>query len=342
MTRKANPKPGAHDSPRIALIGCGLVGQKRLNNLPPGAVTFACDLNLERASKLAAQTKGCEFTDSVEKAVRSPAVDAVMIATVNASLAPIACQAVQAGKHVLIEKPGAIRVSELEHLETLATQHRVQVRVGYNHRYHPAFLKAREIVASGALGPLMFVRARYGQGGRVGYDREWRADPKLSGGGELIDQGVHLIDLAGIFLGEFSLVDGHAATYFWDMPVDDNAFLNLRNVGGQTAWLHASCSEWKNLFSFEIYGRQGKLHMEGLGGSYGVERLSYYKMLPQMGPPETTIYEYPRGDESWKIEMAEFFDDIRLARTPVPGLKEAKAALAVVEKIYANSGFKWL
>ena len=180
----------------------------------------------------------------------------------------------------------------------------------------------------------MFVRARYGQGGRLGYEREWRADPKVSGGGELIDQGVHLIDLAGIFLGDFTVVDGHAATYFWNMPVEDNAFVSLRNAQGQTAWLHASCTEWKNLFSLEIYGRHGKLHWEGLGGSYGVERLTHYRMLPEMGPPETTVWEFPRGDESWRIEMAEFFDDIRLKRTPVPGLKEARAALAVVEAIY--------
>lgn len=159
----------------------------------------------------------------------------------------------------------------------------------------------------------------------------------LAGGGELIDQGVHLIDLAGIFLGEFTHVEGHAPTYFWNMPVDDNAFLSLRNAAGQTAWLHASCTEWKNLFSLEIYGRDAKLHWEGLGGSYGLEKLTYYKMLPQMGPPETTIWEFPRGDESWRIEMQEFFDDIRLKRTPVPGLQEAKAAMAVVEKIYAAS-----
>src|SRR5580765_1215205 len=212
---KAND-PNTSLAPRIALIGCGLVGQKRLSNLPPGCVTMACDLNLERASKLASHTKGCEFTDSIEKAVSSPNVDAVMIATVNASLAPIACQAVKAGKHVLVEKPGAISAKELDKLAALANQQRVQVRVGYNHRYHPAFLKMREIVDSGALGPIMFLRARYGQGGRVGYDREWRADPKLSGGGELLDQGVHLIDLAGIFLGEFTIVEGHTATYFWN------------------------------------------------------------------------------------------------------------------------------
>jgi predicted dehydrogenase len=245
-------------------------------------------------------------------------------------------QAVRHGKHVLVEKPGAINLAELSELENAARENRVLVRVGYNHRYHPAALKAQEIFRSGALGPIMFVRGRYGQGGRLGYEQEWRADPKLSGGGELIDQGVHLIDLAALFLGDFTTVEGHTATYFWKMPVDDNAFLSLRNATGATAWLHVSCTEWKNLFSFEIYGRDAKLHLEGLGGSYGVERLTYYKMLPQMGPPETTIFEYPRGDESWKIEMDEFIEDIRTGRTPVPGLKEARTALAVVETIYQS------
>src|SRR5947209_20046258 len=123
------PSTSTKTTPRIAIIGCGLVVQKRLNNLPPGAITIACDLNLERAARLASQSKGCEFTDSVEKAVHSPNVDAVMIATLNASLAPIACQAAQAGKHVLVEKPGAIRLAELENLEGLARKQSVLVRV---------------------------------------------------------------------------------------------------------------------------------------------------------------------------------------------------------------------
>jgi predicted dehydrogenase len=323
---------------RIAIIGCGLIGQKRLNNLPPGSVTVACDLNLDRAKKLAAQSCGCLATDSFIDAVKSPNVDVVMVATLNNTLAPIALQAIQSGKHVLVEKPGGITVDELKNLQTVARQFGVLVRVGYNHRYHPACLKALEIIRSGMLGPIMFLRGRYGQGGRIGYEKEWRADPKLSGGGELIDQGVHLIDLASIFLGEFVTVEGHVSTYFWDMPVDDNAFLSLQNATGNTAWLQVSCSEWKNMFSLEIYGRDGKLHWEGLGGSYGLEKLTYYKMLPEMGPPDTTVWEFPRGDESWRIEMEEFAEDIRIKRAPVPGLKEAIAAMVVVQKIYGNQG----
>ena len=180
----------------------------------------------------------------------------------------------------------------------------------------------------------MFLRARYGHGGRIGYDREWRADPTLSGGGELLDQGVHLIDLARWFLGDFSIVDGFASTYFWDMPVDDNGFLLLRTKTGKGAFLHASCTEWKNMFSFEIYGKNAKLHIEGLGGSYGVERLYYYAMKPEMGPPDTTIWEYPGEDTSWQVELNTFVASIESGGPPGPDLEDALRALEIVDRIY--------
>jgi predicted dehydrogenase len=324
------------DRPGFAIIGCGLIGRKRLATLRTGQLVMACDLDLPRAESLVATAGSGRATRDVEEAIDDPSVTAVIVSTLNNSLAPIASRTIKAGKHVLVEKPAGTSVAQIDELLADSAQKNVRVRVGYNHRFHPALLQARSLVESGALGPLMFLRGRYGHGGRAGYDREWRADPSLSGGGELIDQGVHLIDLAGWFLGEFTRVDGHTATYYWDMPVDDNAFLSLRTAEGQTAWLQVSCSEWKNLFSLEIYGRQGKLQVDGLGGSYGLERLAFYQMLPEMGPPETTIWEYPRGDNSWKLEMDAFLEDIRMERTPVPGLKEARAALAVVEKIQRN------
>jgi len=323
-----------------AIIGCGLIGRKRLAALPAGSkLAVACDTQLSRAEELVRMAKSGRAVASYGEAVADPQVEAVIVSTLNATLAEISAAAIRAGKHVLVEKPGAVSVAQVDELIALAGKQNVRVRVGFNHRYHPASLKARELFEAGALGELMFVRARYGHGGRAGYDKEWRADPKLSGGGELMDQGVHLIDLAGWFLGDFPTIEGHAATYFWNMPVDDNAFLSLRTSEGQMAWLHVSCTEWKNLFSFEIYGRNAKLHIEGLGGSYGVERLSYYKMLPEMGPPETTVCEYPRGDESWKLELAAFERDITERRTPHPGLAEARAALEVVETIYRDSGY---
>jgi predicted dehydrogenase len=260
------------------------------------------------------------------------------VATTHDVLPVIAEAAAANGKHVLMEKPGARKASELDAVRAAAEKTGARVRVGFNHRYHRAFRKAREIFESGALGEMMFIRARYGHGGRIGYDKEWRATPAISGGGEGIDQGMHLVDLAGWFLGEFTQVEGHAATYFWNMPVDDNSFYLLRTATGQTAFLHASCTEWKNTFSFEIYGKNAKLDINGLGGSYGTERITWYKMLPEMGPPETIVYEYPMADDSWEREWMEFEKDIREGREPEPGLEAAQAALRIVEQIYKNSG----
>jgi predicted dehydrogenase len=321
-----------------AIVGCGLIGKKRLAGLPAGSkMTVACDTNLARAEELAKIAQTGRATADFKQAVSDPQVDAVIVATINSALAEVSAAAIRAGKHVIVEKPAGISLEQVEKLIALAEKHKVCVRVGFNHRYHPAFAKAREIFESGVMGEMMFIRGRYGHGGRDGYDKEWRADPKLSGGGELIDQGIHLIDLAGWFLGEFSKVDGHAATYFWKMPVDDNAFLSLQTAKGQTAWLHVSCTEWKNLFSFEIYGRITKLHIEGLGGSYGVEKLYHYQMKPEMGIPDTKVYEFPGPDESWRIEMTKFEEDVRLKRTPDAGLKEAKVALQIVTEIYRKS-----
>lgn len=330
-------------SVRIGVIGCGLIGHKRAKSFGiAGHVAAAADIDLGRAQKLAASYPGCVATNDWRAVVADPNIDAVVIATTNDSLAELTIAAVRGGKHVLVEKPAARNTAEIESLVDEARRLGRVVKVGFNHRFHPAFRKAREIFDSGELGPLMFIRGRYGHGGRIGYDREWRADPVMAGGGEMLDQGVHLIDLARWFAGDFSDVSGHVITSYWDMPVEDNGFASLRTADGVTAWLHASCTEWKNMFSFEIYGRGGKLQIDGLGGSYGVERLSYYKMLPQMGPPETTIWEYPGDDSSWTAEYTHFVDCIERGTEPLGSLRDAVAALDVVEQIYGLSGCSWV
>jgi predicted dehydrogenase len=323
----------------VAIVGCGLIGEKRLKAMRNAKVTVCCDSDAARASRLAGLA-GARSTTDWREAVGAKDVDSVIVATTNAALAPVSLGAIAAGRHVLVEKPGAMTVAQLQEMDAAARTAGVVVQVGFNHRYHAALSKAREIVDSGALGPLMFVRGRYGHGGRVGYNKEWRADPALSGGGELMDQGVHLIDLAGWFLGEFPVVEGFAGKYFWDMPVDDNAFLTLRTKSGQCAWLHVSCSEWKNMFSFEIYGRDGKLAIDGLGGSYGLERLTWYKMLPQMGPPETTSWEYPGADPSWEKEWEVFTAGVSQKRVTGADVNDALRAMRVVETVYGNGGVR--
>src|SRR5262249_10986665 len=157
--------------------------------------------------------------------------------TTNDALAAVTLAAVQHGKHVLVEKPAARSTAELRPVIVAARRAGVVVKVGFNHRFHPALQKARAIWDRGELGSLLYLRGRYGHAGRVGYEREWRADPAVAGGGELLDQGVHLIDLARWFAGDFAEVHGHTGTFFWNMPVEDNGFLLLTTPRGQVAWL---------------------------------------------------------------------------------------------------------
>jgi predicted dehydrogenase len=323
----------------LGIVGCGALARKRAQHLAGAQLVHCIDTDPQRASQLAAAHQGCQAGTDWRALLDRTDLDAVIIATPHDVQVQIMRAAILAGVHVLVEKPAARHVDELLSLPQLALAHDVRVRVGFNHRYHRAFQQARRLVDAGALGPLLFLRARYGHGGRSGYESEWRAQPQRSGGGELIDQGVHLIDLARWFLGDFVEVDGFAHTYFWNMPVEDNGFLLLKTAHRQVAFMHASCTEWKNIFSWELCGRDGKLQIDGLGGSYGTEKLSWYRMLPGMGPPETTIWEYPMRDNSWAVEMAEFIADIRDARAPSAGLHDAIAALAVVAKVYAASGY---
>jgi predicted dehydrogenase len=323
----------------VAILGCGLIGQKRAQALATARLVACADVVYRRAQALAKVFPEAKATDDWRTVLTRPEVDIVIVSATNDMLSEMTLAALGAGKHVLVEKPGARSRQELEKVLEVSKNSKVHIAVGFNHRFHPAFLKAREIFETGDLGELMFVRGRYGHGGRVGYEQEWRADPKKSGGGELIDQGVHVIDLARWFLGDFTDVQGVARTFFWNMPVDDNAFLILTTAQQKTAFLHVSCTEWKNLFSFEIYGRKGKLQIEGLGGNYGVERLSFYRMLPQMGPPETTIWEYPMADSSWQMEFREFLRGIETGQSRVAGVRDAYSALKIVESIYVGSGY---
>ena len=319
----------------IAIVGCGLIGEKRAKALDERhKIIITADLDIKRAEKVAQinGNNGIAVKDWKD-AVSHPEVDIVIVATTNNLLTPISITALENNKHVLLEKPGARDSKEIEELVNISQKKHRIVKLGFNHRFHPSFLKLNELIDNNDVGELMFIRGRYGHGGRVGYDKEWRANPEISGGGELLDQGVHLIDLSRMLLGDFLHIDGFTNTYFWDMKVDDNAFLSLRTEKDQMAWLHVSCSEWKNMFCFEVYYKKAKFQIDGLGGSYGTERLTYYKMLPEMGPPETMMWEFPGADKSWGKEFDSFVDSIEKDSPVWGGINDAYEALKIVDKI---------
>lgn len=317
----------------IGIIGCGLIGRKRALAATGHTISWLTDMDRGRAEKLAQEIGGARVAADAEDLLSRKELEAVFIATTHNALAPLTLKALAAGKHVLVEKPAAISAAELKRVIEAARRAGRVVKVGFNHRFHPAISKAMQVVQEGVAGPLMFIRGRYGHGGRVGYEKEWRAQPALSGGGEALDQGSHLIDLARWFLGDFVQAVGYAPTFFWDMSVEDNAFMLLRTGSGTCAFLHASWTEWKNMFSMEIYGRTAKLQIDGLGGSYGTEKLTVYKMLPQMGPPLIDVFEFPGEDVSWRLELANFCEAIEGKTALCGDLEDALAVMEVVERV---------
>ena len=320
---------------RLAIVGCGLIGTKRVAAAKGHEIVMVCDTDPARRAALAAAASARAVADWREAIAGE--IDAAVIATPNDTLAVIALAAVEAGRHVLIEKPGARRAQEMRVVAEAARRRGVVVKVGFNHRFHPAIARAKALVAAGDIGPIMFMRGRYGHGGRLGYEKEWRFDPQISGGGELIDQGSHLIDLARWFLGDLKVAFGVAPSYFWPGRVDDNCFLALTSASGQMAWLHASWTEWRNQFSLEIMGRTGKLTVDGLGGSYGVERLTHHRMLPQMGVPESSQWDYPLPDRSFADEFENFVAAIERGAPLIGDGDDAVAALEVIQSVYEQA-----
>src|SRR5262249_31060492 len=161
---------------RVGIVGCGLIGQKRARAMGQNPLVAVADVNQDRAAALARQYPGCVAGADWRAVVARPDVDAVVVSTTNHAPAAVTLAAVRAGKHVLVEKPAARNAAELAPVIDAARQAKMVVKVGFNHRFHPAFEAARQLVDDGAIGPLLYVRARYGHGGRLGYDREWRAD----------------------------------------------------------------------------------------------------------------------------------------------------------------------
>jgi len=328
---------------RVAIVGCGLIGTKRAGALGRGDRVVACyDVDQAAAAALA-EPNGATACADIEQLLALDA-DVVIVAAVHDQLAALAERAMAAGAHVLVEKPAGISTAQIRRLIRSEEATGRFVKVGFNHRFHPGLSRAADEVKSGDHGELMHLRARYGHGGRIGYDREWRADPARSGGGELVDQGMHLLDLTHWLAGPLPLHSAVLRTHFWDTPVEDNAALILGESHSRTApWamLHVSWTEWKNLFSLEVYCRTAKIQVDGLVRSYGPQRLRIYRMSPQLGPPEMEEVVYPDEDRSWEREWSSFVEAIDRGDPQLinGGLRDALYAWEQIEAAYAGGPY---
>lgn len=347
----------------IALIGAGGIGKvwaagfKKIQEVHPHTTTksnqaphdfsfgvgvkLVCvaDIDTKRAEEIAKDFKAKVCSDWKEL-LKNKEVDAVIVATPHKWLAPIAKAFLAAGKHVLVEKPVGITSSEIKTNVALAKKNKLVYMSGFNHRYHPAFSLAKKMADEGAIGKLNFIRARYGFGGRPGYENEWRFNKAISGGGELIDQGVHMIDMARWFLGDFKDVCGMAESFLWKSGVEDNGFALLRTKDKKVASIHVSWTNWKWIHSFEIYGSDGYLRIDGLDQRYqGPEQLTIGKRDPAFKLPpeeEVIIFDKEQKADSFARELKELYLAVKERRAPLTSGADALEALRIVENIYKN------
>jgi len=318
----------------VGVVGVGLIGKKRIS-AANGAFAVRAIYDVD---KVVARSVGSEYgvdvSDDLAGLLKRDDINFIVVATTHDQLPNVAVDALEHGKHVLIEKPGGVSSGDLRRVSNAAAANGRMVRVGFNHRFHPSILRAQRLALAGTYGRLLWIRGRYGHGGRLGYENEWRANRMKSGGGELVDQGSHLIDIVRYFAGEVDLAFADVATLFWPMEVEDNAFVALRPIQGGLAWLHASWTEWKNLFSLEVCFERGKIEITGLGGSYGSERMVLYEMLPQMGPPLVKDWEWPQSDDSWKLELEDFDAALRGEHSQGASIEDAIRVLELIEEAY--------
>lgn len=330
---------------KIAIAGFGKIGQVRASEIEKNPLTkLVAIYDIKKPEKLSSDTI---FYNSFEELLAQD-IDAIFICTFNNVLADYTQRALQAGKHVFCEKPPARTSSELESVISIEKESKKILKYGFNHRYHYSVMEAKKIIDSGEMGKLLWLRGVYGKAGSIDYDKNWRNYREYSGGGILIDQGIHMLDLMRYFSGQnFIHINSFVTNSYWNIEAEDNAFAIMQSDEKVTAMLHSSATQWKHKFLLEMCFEEGYINLDGiLSGtrSYAPEKLvigcrEFEDITFAMGKPKetTTWFEY---DNSWKLEVDEFIDAILGKTTIKNGTSEdAIETLRLVERIYENSGF---
>lgn len=270
-------------------------------------------------------------------------LDAVFVATPNAFAPRIVIDALDLGRHVFCEKPPGRTVDDVVWIREAEARNRGRkLQFGFNHRYHSAVQEAKALVDGGRYGDVLWMRGVYGKSGGRDFERSWRNDKDLSGGGVLLDQGIHMIDLFRLFAGDFTDVCSFVNRAFWNIELEDNAFALLRNARSQVAMLHSSATHWKHRFSLEIFLSAGYIVINGILSqtrSYGRETLIVARRQQAeegtgLGNPreETTYFD---RDVSWALEVEDFVKCIQQDLPVTTGSSSgALAAMQLVHKIY--------
>lgn len=321
----------------VAILGYGYMGEIRKREL---------DKHPNFNVKYIFHTEPLEgdfiYSDNWQEIVQKGDIEAVFVCLPNYLIARAVILSMEFGKHVFAEKPPGISSKDVEQMIEAEIKYKKVLKFGFNHRYHPAIIRAKELIDSKEFGNILWLRGRYGKSVEKNFDKNWRSKKEFAGGGILMDQGIHMLDLMLYFCNNFEKVKAYSSNLYWKGEIEDNVFAILKNKKGQVASLHSTMTQWRYLFALEIFLSKGYVTINGLlskSGRYGQERLDYaYNTPSPMATHSESISQIFNIDLSWQKEINEFENAlINKGKITIGNTKDALKLMKLIEKIYNDA-----
>ena len=325
----------------VGIIGYGVMGKIRhqtINETQKGEVLAISEPNIDAHNELP--------NLSHDEIINHPNLDIIFVCTPNFLNKDLTIRALNAGKHVFCEKPPAFTGADVDEIRQAEVASGKKLMYGFNHRHHDSVMHMKTLIDSGTYGKVLWLRGRYGKSVTADYFNQWRAKRELAGGGILIDQGIHMLDLFLYLSGDFDVVKAEVSNLYWQMDVEDNAFVILKDSKtGRVASLHSTMSQWRHLFSLEIFLEKGYMVLNGLitsSMSYGEETLSVAKnrsSAPAATWRDEVITKYI-DNNSWRYEIDHFFNAVENNEpVKIGNSADAFKLMTIIDEIYAQKDF---
>lgn len=331
------------DKLKIGIAGFGVVGTRRrvfIDQHPQMQTVAVCDQNFTGTTVLDKVRCHSSYHDLLKEPL-----DALFVTLPNYLAAEVTIAGLEKGLHVFCEKPPGRNVQEIEHVRDVERKHpSLILKYGFNHRYHDSVREALRIIQSGELGDIINIRGVYGKSKIIPFSGGWRAQREYAGGGILLDQGIHMVDLMRLFCEDFVEIKSFISNNYWKHDVEDNAYALMRDIKGRIVVLHSSATQWQHRFVLEISLTEGYLEIRGIlsgSKSYGEEQLVVGKRdESDTGTLRCETIKYLE-DNSWRDEIYEFADSI-IRNQPLKSgtVEDALDTMKLVYRIY-EADPKW-
>ena len=327
---------------RVGIAGYGVVGKTRHASIKKNTsykVVAISEANSEAQRNIPSDT---EIYDDYRDLIHKAEIDIIFISLPNKFASDAVSLSLENGLNVFCEKPPARNLDELIQVNEIYKNYsNLKLMYGFNHRFHLSVEEAKSIIDSNAYGKIINLKGVYGKSQMISFNQtDWRTKRDESGGGILLDQGIHLLDLMRYLSGEnFSEIFSFIDNAFWNFDVEDNAYVLMKSSNGVIAQLHSSATQWRHVFNLEITLQKGSLVLGGLltgSKSYGDETLKIISSNPakDKGAPLESISKY-NEDVSWDNEIKYFANCLKNDLTIERGsIKDAIETMHLVEEIY--------